>query len=115
MMKNSNFFFTLVTIVFVTNLIILKVNSSSDKIKEYRGYSVFRIIPRNESQLNFLRQVEQEYSTYTSPFDVEFWKSSCCVHGIFDVMVNRKASQYVLKEIESNGMTPELLVPDVGG
>ena len=94
---------------------IFDSNQNTQQMKEYRGYSVYRIIPRTEKQLKFLRQIQEDYSTYTSPFDVEFWKSSCCVHGVFDVMVNRKASQYVLKEIESNGMTPQLLMPDVGG
>lgn len=88
---------------------------SPPRSKEYRGYSVYRYIPQNEEQLEVLQLIEKEFATFTAPFDVQFWKSSCCIGGIFDIMLNRKASQTVLEQLELSGMQGELLMPDVHG
>ena len=107
---------TMVTLPLIAvSLAMVAIVNCSNGMKEYRGYTVYKIIPKTEEQLQFLRQVQQDYSTYTSPFDVEFWKTSCCVRGEFHVMLNRKASEHLLREIESQGISPELLMPDVGG
>lgn len=83
--------------------------------KNYRGYSVYRYVPQNEEQLELLRLIEKEFATYSAPFDVQFWKSGCCVGGVFDIMLNRKASKTVLEQLDSAGMDGELLMADVDG
>lgn len=92
------------------------IPSSSDQIspRNYRGYQVFRVIPRDAVQLQHLRSIEEQI-VYTPPFDVDFWRLSGDINEPSELMLNSAASEYILNGIQGLGMTPEIIVRDLEG
>ena len=82
--------------------------------RNYRGYQVFRVIPKDAVQLKHLKSIEEQI-VYTPPFDVDFWRLSGDINEPSEFMLNPVASEYILNGIQDLGMTPEIMVRDLEG
>lgn len=79
--------------------------------RNYSGYSVLRLTPKDDIQLEYLRYLEEEMALEASP--VEFWKSGCCVGEDFDVMVGPISQYWFTNQMQKIGLDPNVLIYDL--
>lgn len=107
--------FTMTSKLLVLSCLILTATStfgqSINHVKSYNGYSVVRVIPQTNMQLEYLRDLEQEMALESSP--IEFWKLGCCVGTPSDVMVGPISSYWFMNQLTKLGMEPNVLIDDV--
>jgi len=97
------------SIVFV---VVLQVSQLALATRDLFGYSLFRLKPQNEQQLNYLKYLAQTLDFENSPLD--FWRLSSGVNDTSEVMLSPVIRNELLKQISAVGMTPRRLMSDIG-
>jgi hypothetical protein len=93
----------------------LLTNDSSDEVADIDTanssslYKVLRVIPENGSQLLFLDHMEKS----DTDMKLNFWTSPVNVGSAVDVMVSLENLAATRKKLESEGLTPNVIIEDV--
>lgn len=85
--------------------------------KSYDGHQVLRVLPTTHDHIAFLRSLETNPRYGGSQFSVDkavdFWKPAVRLHSSVDIMVRPDASEALLRDLEQQNMTTQVLIQDV--
>jgi murein tripeptide amidase MpaA len=78
-----------------------------DGFRHYNGYSVLRLIPKTKSQLNYLRELENNV------IDLDFWKGPTQLNRAVDVMVPPHLNYTFNKIFRKRNFEKTVLIDDL--
>lgn len=92
---------------------LLAVGLGIDEYKRFDDYSVFRLIPRDESHLEFLRQIASN-DTFMMDHGIDFWKYPLNqLNASIDVMLSPEAKVDLLPLLLSMDMDSRVMIDNV--
>lgn len=100
-----------ISFVFIIMSYVLILLSDCISCRDFRGYSVLKAIPKTEQQLYYLQSLEE--LVQSPPFDIDIWRLSGALNESSFIMLNRKASQSILQELDQLHLDYEYTIPDV--
>lgn len=90
-------------LVLVAAVLVL---AAGEKVR-YDDYTVYRVLPADESQLAFLRGLRKYHG------DIRFWKDARAVNAAADVMVSPKMKSRFTDWLEENSVEASVLIDNV--
>jgi len=76
-------------------------------VQHYDGYTVLRLIPRTETQLNYLRELERNV------VELDFWKGPSYLNRAVDVMVPPHLNHTFDRILQSRSFDKTVMIADV--
>uniref|UniRef100_A0A0K0EA06 Zinc carboxypeptidase A 1 n=1 Tax=Strongyloides stercoralis TaxID=6248 RepID=A0A0K0EA06_STRER len=77
--------------------------------KTYKDYKLFRINPRNQENLDYLKDL----FAHDSPYELDFWQPPTHIGGLVDVTVNPEDSKIFGRDLDSKQLDYTIAIDDL--
>ncbi|CEF64918.1 Peptidase M14, carboxypeptidase A domain and Proteinase inhibitor, carboxypeptidase propeptide domain and Proteinase inhibitor, propeptide domain-containing protein [Strongyloides ratti] len=77
--------------------------------KNYKDYKLFRINPRNQENLEYLKDL----FSHDSPYELDFWQPPTHIGGLVDVTVNPEDSKIFGRDLDSKQLDYSIAIDDL--